>query len=113
VNLRAPITLLLQQSLVRNWCGNELLLLDFIEGHESARVTLIAHCTVTFSKPGQRALQYEARAHIGLQTAIMRTRPRRLADRPVIHHLLHERFCSRLPKKFCGQRTRTNGERLR
>jgi len=88
---------------------------NFIEGHETRPRDIDRALHGDFSaNPGQRALQYEARAHIELQTAIDADEAPAIwpTDQSYITWL-HERFCSRLPEEMLWAENPDNGERLR
>lgn len=88
---------------------------NFIEGHETRPRDIDRAMAGNFSdNPRQRALQYEARAHIELQRLIDNGEDPHVWPTETRYVLwLHERFCSRLPEEMLWVDNPDTGERLR
>lgn len=88
---------------------------NFIEGHETRPRDIDRAMAGNFSdNPRQRALQYEARAHIDLQRLIDKGEDPDVWPTETRYVLwLHERFCSQLPEEMLWVDNPDTGERLR
>jgi len=115
VSLAAPIHPIVQASLGELVRSMNCYYSNFIEGHETRPRDIDRALHGDFSEnPKQRALQYEARAHIELQTAIDAGEvPAGWPTDESYVTWLHERFCTRLPEEMMWVENPDSGEYVR
>jgi len=113
--LAAPLHPALQVSLGELVRSMNCYYSNFIEGHETRPREIDRAMQGDFSdNPRQRALQYEARAHINLQRLIDSGEDPKVWPTDSRYVLwVHEQFCSALPEEMLWVENPDTGERLK